>query len=214
MAGQQLTFNIGQIIYILSNKSQSVVPAIVAEEDFRKVKKLDGVHEVVNYKLCIGPKDRQRVVSLSQIDGEVYTSLEEIRTHLVQRLTAFVDDLVDTTLGNVQKWYGVTANNQVLESSSNETGTEPKLDPRDIIHAVNNNIPIQTQNQTHPLQINGGAQQPPAQPVNPQLSLRDNIRQMVTPEEDPMQGLGLNQGQQSQQYIILPDGTRAALRQG
>jgi hypothetical protein len=48
------------------------------------------------------------------------------------------------------------------------------------------------------------------------MSLRDNIRQMVTPgEEDPMQGLGLNQGQHpSQQYVILPDGTRAPLRQG
>jgi hypothetical protein len=150
MAEQQTHFNIGQIIYILSNKSQSVVPAIVAEEDFRKVRKLDGVHEVVNYKLCIGPKDRQRIVSLSQIDGEVYMSLEDIRTHLVQRLTAFVDDLVNTTLGNVQKWYGVTANNQVLESSPNETGAELKLDPGDIIHAVNNNIPLQAQGQTHP----------------------------------------------------------------
>jgi len=216
MAEQQTHFNIGQIIYILSNKSQSVVPAIVAEEDFRKVRKLDGVHEVVNYKLCIGPKDRQRIVSLSQIDGEVYMSLEDIRAHLIQRLTAFVDDLVSTTLGNVQKWYGVTANNQVLESSPNETGTEPKLDPGDIIHAVNNNIPLQAQGQTHPLQLNGGVQQPQAQAVNPHMSLRDNIRQMVIPEEeDPMQGLGLNQGQHpSQQYVILPDGTRAPLRQG
>jgi ABC-type dipeptide/oligopeptide/nickel transport system ATPase subunit len=59
-------------------------------------------------------------------------------------------------------------------------------------------------------------QQPQAQAVNPHMSLRDNIRQMVTPgEEDPMQGLGLNQGQHpSQQYVILPDGTRAPLRQG
>ena len=217
MAQQQTHYNIGQIIYILSNKSQSVVPAIVAEEDFRKVRKLDGVHEVVNYKLCIGPKDRQRVVSLSQIDGEVYTSLEEIRANLVQRLTSFVDDLVNTTLGNVQKWYGVTANNQVLESSPGESGSEPKLDPGDIIHAVNNNIPLQTtgQPQQHPLQLNGGAQQP-QQGMNPHASMRDNIRAMVTPEEeDPMQGLGLNQGQQpTQQYVKMPDGSMVPLRQG
>jgi len=217
MAAQQQThFNIGQIIYILSNKSQSVVPAIVAEEDFRKVRKLDGVHEVVNYKLCIGPKERQKVVSLSQIDGEVYTSLEDIRVHLMQRLTAFVDDLVNTTIGNTQKWYGVTANNQVLEAVPGEAGSGVKLDPGDIIHAVNNDIPLPN-GQQHPLQLNGGAQSPQPQGLNPHASMRDNIRAMVTPEEkedeDPMQGLALNQGTQ-QQYVILPDGTRAALRQG
>lgn len=213
MTGQQTpSYTIGQIIYILSNKSQSVVPAIVAEEDFRKVKKLDGVHEVVNYKLTIGPKDRQKTVPLSQIDGEVYVSLEDIRAHLVQRLTSFVDEVVNTTQGNVRNWYGVIANNQVLESS--EQSTTAKFDPGDIVDAVNKNIPLQQSSSgAHPLQIPGGGSQP-QQGMNPHATMKDNIRQMVTPEEDPMQGLGLNEASSNQQYAILPDGTRVPIRQG
>lgn len=214
MAGQQASYSIGQIIYILSNKSQSVVPAIVAEEDFRKVRKLDGVHEVVNYKLCIGPKDRQKTVDLNRIDGEVFISLEDIRSHLIQRLTAFVDDLVNTTQTNVRNWYGVVANNQVLETPNNGEVGE-KFDPEQIINSVNNNVPLPQPGQHHPLQLAGGAQVPQQGTVSPHMSLRDNIRNMVSPEEeDPMQGLGLNTQQGSaQQYAILPDGSRVPIRQ-
>jgi len=211
MAGQQTVhYNIGQIIYILSNKSQSVVPAIVAEEDFRTVKKLDGVHEVVNYKLCIGPKDRQKMVELSRIDGEVYTSLEDIRVHMIKQLTDFVDNLVAVTQTNVQNWYGVVANNQILDATDTNGA---KFDPEQIIDAVNKNVPLQQTGHTHPLQLPNVAQQ-----QNPHLSLRDNIRNMVAPEDDdPMQGLGLNSSPQTQggyqQHAILPDGTRVPIRQ-
>jgi len=206
MAGSQ-TYNIGQIIYILSNKSQSVVPAIIAEEDTRKVRKLDGIHEVVNYKLCIGPKDRQKVVDLNRIDGEVFTSLDKIRDHLVERLTSFVDDLVKTTQGNVLNWYGVTADNQVLETGDGGNDRGDKYDPEQIINAVNNNVPLQQGGPAHPLQLQGGAQVPQA--INPHVTMRDNIRTMVTPEEeDPMQGLGLGGQSTSPQFVVMPDGTR------
>lgn len=208
MAGQR-AYNIGQIIYILSNKSQSVVPAIVAEEDTRKVRKLDGVHEVTNYKLCIGPKDRQKVVELSRIDGEVFESLEEIRETLVGRLTSFVDDLVKTTQGNVLNWYGVTADNQALEAGDDHSGGGgEKYDPGQLVHAVNNNLPLQTTNQ-HPLQLQGGGMGQTSS-INPHNSLRDNLRQMVSDDEDGMQGLGMNS--QGPQFVIMPDGTRVPVK--
>lgn len=209
MAGTR-AFNIGQIIYILSNKSQSVVPAIVAEEDIRKVRKLDGIHEAVNYKLCIGPKDRQKIVELSRIDGEVFESLDEIRETLVGRLTAFVDDLVKTTQGNVMNWYGVTADNQALEVGDGLIGDSDKYDPGQLVHAVNNNLPLQTTNQ-HPLQIQGGGMmQPQQQQINPHSSLRDNIKRMVSDDEDGMQGLGLPG--QGPSMVVMPDGTRVPVK--
>jgi hypothetical protein len=212
MAGQQKTLNIGQIIYILSNKSQSVVPAIVAEEDTRKVRKLDGIHEVVNYKLCIGPKERQRVVELNRIDGEVFESLEAIKETLVGRLTSFVDDLVKTTQTNVLNWYGVTADNQALEAGDGVAHSGDKFDPEQLIHAVNNNLPLQNSNQTHPLQLQGGMPQQ-QQGLNPHATMRDNIRQMVAPEDDGMQGLGLGGPiEHGQTFAVLPDGTRVPVK--
>lgn len=199
MAGQQ-AYNIGQIIYILSNKSQSVVPAIVAEEDFRKIRKLDGVHEVMNYKLCIGPKDRQRIVELSRIDGEVFESLEEIRTTLVNRLTEFVDGVIKTTQTNISNWYGVTSENQVLDGTNSNMNNGEKFDPEQLINSVNGNTPLQNQTKLqHPLlnQSQVG--------IGSQGNLRENIRAMVSDEAESFEGSGL-------QMVILPDGTKVPVK--
>lgn len=190
MAGAQKGYDIGQIIYILSNKSQSVVPAIIAEEDIRKVRKLDGVHEVVNYKLHIGPRDKLRQVDLNRIDGEVFTSLEDIRVSMVEKLTTFVDDLIKSTQGNVLSWYGVTADNHVLESNEPAVHGD-KIDPEQLVNAVNNNMPIQQMHQPHPLQLQGGPQQP--------TSMVHNLRNMVGDN-------GMPDGGPSE--VIMPDGTR------
>ena len=84
-----MNYNIGQIIYVLSNKSQVVLPGIVREEIHYR--SLDG--ENVSYKIAIGPPNKQRIVDLSTVDGEVYGSLEDVRNILISKLTAFVDDL-------------------------------------------------------------------------------------------------------------------------
>lgn len=212
MAGQQ-TYNMGQIIYILSNKSQAVVPAIVEEQVVRKIRKADGVHEVVSYKLCIGPKERQQVVDLARVDGEVFDSLESIKNVLVERLTVFVDELVKTTQKNVLNWYGIVADNQLVETIQGDQNPGVKYDPAQLVHAVNNNLPIHGTT-THGLQL----QQPVHSQhpgMNQHLSIRDNIRAMVEEPDDGMQGLALNSNNNNNnamQTVILEDGTRVQVK--
>lgn len=121
-----MSYNIGQIIYVLSNKTQTVLPGIVREEIHYR--SLDG--ENVSYKIAIGPQGKQRVVDLSSVDGEVYGSLDEVREVLIGKLTAFVDDLCATTNDRVNQWY----------SSGNKPITQPsingRLDPSDLLNEV------------------------------------------------------------------------------
>jgi predicted transcriptional regulator with HTH domain len=187
MAGQQ--FNMGQIIYILSNKTQSVVPAVIDEQVVRKVRRSDGIHEVISYKLSIGPKERQQSVDLSKIDGEVFSSLEAVKATLLERLTGFIDELVRTTQKNVMNWYGIDSENQFNQEFDNGT----KLDPAQILETMNSGLTIQKQ-QSQPS-------------INPHMSIRDNIRTMVEDPEDGMQGLGIP-GNQGPQTVILEDGTK------
>lgn len=202
MAGQQV-FNMGQIIYILSNKTQSVVPAIVDEQVVRKIRKADGIHEVVSYKLCIGPRDRQQVVDLARIDGEVFDSLDSIRVTLVERLTGFVDELVKNTQKNVVNWYGITPDSQLIDTFNQETANESKFDPAQLVHAANNGLSLQGTQQRAPQQ----------QVLNTHLSMRENIRAMVEPQDDGMQGLGLP-GNTGAQTVILEDGTAVKVNLG
>jgi hypothetical protein len=119
-------YNIGQIIYVLSNKTQTVLPGIVREEIYHR--SLDG--ENISYKIAIGPQGKQRVVDLSSVDGEVYGSLDEVREVLIGKLTSFVDDLCATTNERVNQWYS-SGNKPITQSSTNS-----RLDPSDLLHEV------------------------------------------------------------------------------
>lgn len=123
-----MSFTIGQIIYVLSDKSQTVLPGIVREEIHHR--SIDG--EKVSYRVMIGPQGKQRVVDLATVDGEVYGDLSEIREVLIQRLTAFVDDLCNTTSDRVNQWYGTNNTKQVSHSSNGE-----KLDPSVLMNELN-----------------------------------------------------------------------------
>ena len=117
-----MNFSIDQVIYVLSDKTQTVLPGIIKEEIHHR--SIDG--ETVSYRVVIGPHNKQRVVDLSTLDGEVYGDLVEVRNVLVTRLTAFVDDLCNTTNDRANQWYG-SVNRPA--NANNNTGAGEKLDP-------------------------------------------------------------------------------------
>lgn len=121
-----MTYNIGQIIYVLSNKTQTVLPGIVQEEIHYR--SLNG--ENVSYKIAIGPQNKQRIVDLSSVDGEVFGSLEEVRSILIGKLTSFVDDLCQTTNERVNQWYGTGSR------PAQATSPAGRLDPSDLLNEV------------------------------------------------------------------------------
>lgn len=130
-----MSFTIGQIIYVLSDKSQTVLPGIVREEIHHR--SIEG--EKVSYRVMIGPQGKQRIVDLATVDGEVYGDLSEIREVLIQRLTAFVDDLCNTTSDRVSQWYG-----GIGRPATSQTSNGEKLDPSVLMNELNTQ-PIQQQ---------------------------------------------------------------------
>ena len=154
-------FQIGQIIFILSNKDQTVLPGIVQEEIVSR--RLDG--DSVNYKISIGPVGKNRIVDLEKVDGEVYGSLDDIRQILTQRITSFVDQLCETTNERVRKWYGEKASVGVTPESPGD-----KIDPSLFIDQVagqqNSLQPYQQQQQQM------SSYQPPLHQARQQLKER------------------------------------------
>lgn len=121
-----MSFAIGQVIYVLSDKTQTVLPGIVQEEIHHR--SIEG--EKVSYRVAIGPPNKQRVVDLATVDGEVYGDLNEVRNVLVGRLTAFVDDLCNTTNERVGQWYHSTGRSTTTPTSNG------KLDPAALMNEV------------------------------------------------------------------------------
>lgn len=121
--GENSTLKIGQIIYVLSNKAQKIIPAIVVEE--MTVKKLEG--NEVSWKVSVGPTGKEKIIDSKRLDGELYETLLEVENVLKQRLEAFVNGIVVDAQKRAEIWYG---NKPKLVQQS---ATQDKIDPDTLI---------------------------------------------------------------------------------
>lgn len=125
MSTDNKKFSIGQVVYVLSNKNQVIIPVMVVEEV--TVQTLNG--KKVSWKFAVGSDTKQTIVDSKQLEGDIYASLEEIKTLLTERLSKYIEGVVSRAINNEEAWYGnqlrkakqegiVTQNNQKIDPAS------------------------------------------------------------------------------------------------
>ncbi|MFA6049792.1 MAG: hypothetical protein WC761_01225 [Candidatus Paceibacterota bacterium] len=184
------TLSIGQVIYVLSNKAQKIVPAIVVEEVV--VKKMDGNH--ISWKVSVGPAGKEKVIDSSRLDGDIYKSLEEIREVLHKRLATFLDELVNEAGRRVELWYGPQMA-QMTPSQKGESELD-KIDPENLISAIENDQPA-AHSMPRSLTVS---------PTQGQLELRRRAEAMADP--DVKFPGATHTAPDGSEEIILPGGHR------
>lgn len=95
-----MTYNVGQILFIILEKKMQVYPMMIVEEIVKRT--LHG--EETNYVLQ-GGSDPTTTILLSHIDGEVFESADEAKYVLTVRATAQIEKLVDFAVSRATKWY-------------------------------------------------------------------------------------------------------------
>ena len=81
------TYDVGQIIYVVSSQKMQVMPFVIAEEVVRKT--LTG--EEVTYLV---KKDKtEKAYNLAGITGDVYEDIQSVREVLVQNATSAIDKI-------------------------------------------------------------------------------------------------------------------------
>jgi len=95
-----MTYNVGQILFIILEKKMQVYPMMIVEEIVKRT--LQG--EETNYVLQ-GGSDPTTTILLSHIDGEVFESADEAKYVLTVRATAQIEKLVDSAVSRATKWY-------------------------------------------------------------------------------------------------------------
>ena len=95
-----MNLNVGQIVYAVMKQKAIVYPLLVVTEITEKT--LEG--EAKTYMVRAGA-DPQKVVSISAIDGELFSSATAAKAALIDRATASVSQLVDQAVAKAQEWY-------------------------------------------------------------------------------------------------------------
>ena len=81
------TYDVGQIIYVVSSQKMQVLPFVIAEEVVRKT--LSG--EEVTY--LVKKDETEKTYNLAAIAGDVYEDVQSVRQVLIQNATAGIDKI-------------------------------------------------------------------------------------------------------------------------
>lgn len=92
-------YRVGQVLFVVLNKQTKVIPCQVVEEMMKKTLKGSSVA----YKVAIGKNGDVR--ELSEVDGEIFTDPDEVRSTLVSRATKMIERMVDSAQKAATTWY-------------------------------------------------------------------------------------------------------------
>lgn len=187
--GENSSLEIGQIIYVLSNKAQKIIPAIVVEEI--TVKTIEGNQS--SWKVSVGPQGKEKTIDSKRLDGELYGSIEEVQGVLKERLNAFIDQIVLDAQKKVSAWYGTKTS--ALSSVKNEDPNE-KVDPESLVDEVD----VPTEQAPAPKKASTKTR------TSAEEARRKAVASMVGLEEPQMT---LSDG--SSEFIELPDGQKVKI---
>tara|TARA_R100000152_G_C6617235_1_gene69138 strand:- start:125 stop:523 length:399 start_codon:yes stop_codon:yes gene_type:complete len=81
------SYDVGQIIYVVSSKKMQVIPFVIAEEVVRKT--LAG--KEVTY--LVKRDSTNKTYNLNDLQGEVFEDIEDVRRSLVDNATAAIDKI-------------------------------------------------------------------------------------------------------------------------
>jgi poly(3-hydroxyalkanoate) synthetase len=95
-----MSYEVGQIIYVLSGESDHIVPMQICEEIRRRT--IAG--EEVTYLIKSGP-DANGTFRMDEIKGKVFNTIEQAKVHLTNNFTQWLDKQVEWTQTSQKTWY-------------------------------------------------------------------------------------------------------------
>jgi len=110
-----MTYFIGQIVFVVSSKSMKISPMQIVEETIRKTMSKD---REFNYILRDSGDDKS-LINLSDIDGEIFETIEKVREELKNRASNAIDKMAMVAFDKSREWFQVNDNTK-YESGMDE----------------------------------------------------------------------------------------------
>jgi len=105
-------FEVGQIVFFIARKTESVIPALIAEKIVRT--KIDG--EQIGYVLHVKTAKGIEKVEVNPAKTKLYSSLVNVREHMMEVASFAIDKLI-----NVASEAASTMNGTVKEDEESAT---------------------------------------------------------------------------------------------
>lgn len=94
------TYRVGQVLYVLANKELKIYPIQVTEEIIKRTV----AGETISYLAKIG-KAGGRQVTLSEIDGDLFDDVEQLREVLTKRVISTINTVIESAVARANEHY-------------------------------------------------------------------------------------------------------------
>jgi len=98
-------YQVGQVLFIILNKKQQVIPVQVTEQVVRR--SLSG--EEISYSVSVPNREENRVIELDSIDGEVFESIKEVQTTMFEHANYVITTITDKAISVAEKRFDYTS---------------------------------------------------------------------------------------------------------
>ena len=138
-----MAYSIGQVLYVVSQKTQNIVPVQVVERIVKSTLRGDEVIYRVMGPKGEGPHD------LEQIDGQIYTDPKAMRHEIRQKAVSAVDKMVDRSIHISNQAFQAPAPASVSQESgltlkNGRSAPQPQLEDDDPVTLEEGEIEIGT----------------------------------------------------------------------
>jgi len=121
------TIDVGNIVYFIAAKSQSVIPGLVCEKIVRT--SIDGSSKI-NYVLEIRVKEGMKRVEVDPLKSELFPSADKVQEYLVASAVSHIEKIVQSAIEGSKAWkkeivpeVSQDEVNQTLDGPPDEKGT-------------------------------------------------------------------------------------------
>ena len=201
-------FEIGQIVYIVPDKAQHILPGMVVEE--LTVRKITG--NTTTWKIKVGSEDKAKVIDSDKFNGEVYGSLELVQTAISNQLNEYLAKITTDAENLVEKWYGKDIaekqkNLPRLTNVSLDGDSDLLLSSLDGGSSISESSSSSTSTITQ--NMSGSNRQ---RPPSSKMEAKDRLRDMLVDEEEDLKFVQQANGSIEQDtkvvYVTQPDGQK------
>jgi hypothetical protein len=127
----QKRYKVGQVVYVIMSEQNKVLPFQIVEEVTKRT--LQG--EATLYKVMFGGDANKKHLVLSELKGEVFETLPEVKRFLMDNVTNFVNEQLAAAQKRASVWYKV-AENDGFEDAERLLVQEPQDVPEEPIGTI------------------------------------------------------------------------------
>ena len=99
----QKRYKIGQVVYAIMSEENKVIPLQIVEIVTKRT--LQG--EATIYKVIFGGDATKKLLTLSDIKGEIFETLQEVKNFLMENVTNWVNAQLQNAQKKASAWYKV-----------------------------------------------------------------------------------------------------------